>query len=512
MKRQSITARIIALMGRIGCGVGVICCGSCAPQDTTAQPSADPHAGHQDEDDHEGEGQGEEEHEEGVVHLNEDQLAGLTLSVVEVRYGSLTSAIELPGEVQWNTDRLVHVTPRVAGIVAAVLRTLGDEVEAEDALCVLDSREMGDAKMEYLADLSRFALAEANFERARIVFENTQKLLDILEDDPTPDQALTQAHNLPVGENKNKLLTAFTRMQVARRHHQRTQELHAENIVSEADLLEAQGADDIARADYLSTREEIVFDLPLNFLGAQRDFDLARTEHRNSERALHILGLSSEEIRSLTDRGDEIDTDISRNVLRSPMAGRIVDRHLTRGELVSTETKLYTIADLTDVWVMGRVYERDLRFLERGQKATVRLDAFPDEVFDGVVDYIASHLDPDTRTVEARVVLPNPKARFRPGMFGTVTVFANRHDDNGSNGEGLLVPVGALQRVKDGHVVFTVGHPGDFRQVSVRVLRQSKTFAEISGDIVAGDKIVVGDTFVLKSEVGKAAMGGGHAH
>lgn len=512
MKRQRITARIIALMGRIGCGMGIICWGSCAPQDTTGQPSADPHAGHQDEDDHEGEGQGEEEHVEGVVHLNEDQLAALTLSVVEVRYASLTSAIELPGEVQWNTDRLVHITPRVGGVVASVVKTLGDEVDIGETLCVLDSREMGDAKMEYLADLSRFALAEADFERARIVFENTQKLLDILEDNPSPDQALTQAHDLPVGDNKNKLLTAFTRMQVARRHHQRTRELHAENIVSEADLLESQGADEIARADYLSTREEIVFNLPLNFLRAQKDFDLGRTEHRNSERALHILGLSNEEIRSIADRDDEIDTEISRNVLRSPMAGRIVERHLTRGELVSTETQLYTVADLTDVWVMGRVYERDVRFLERGQKATVRLDAFPDELFDGVVDYIASQLDPDTRTVEARVVLPNPEARFRPGMFGTVTVFTNHHDERGSNDAGLLVPVGALQRVKDGYVVFALGDPGEFRQVSVRVLRKSKTFAEISGDIVPGDRIVVGDTFVLKSEVGKADMGGGHAH
>ncbi|MCH7719854.1 MAG: efflux RND transporter periplasmic adaptor subunit [Planctomycetes bacterium] len=512
MNKQRITATVVALIGRIGCGVGAIGCGSCAPRDTPAQSSAGPHAGPQHEDDHETEPHVEEEYEEGVIHLNEYQLAALTLSVVEVRYGSLTSAIELPGEVQWNTDRLVHVTPRVAGIVASVLKTLGDEVEAEEALCVLDSREMGDAKMEYLADLSRFALAEAYFERARIVLENTRKLLDILEDDPTPDQALTQARDLPVGDNKNKLLTGFTRMQVARRHHQRTRELHAENIVSEAGLLEAQGADDIARADYLSTREEIVFNLPLNFLRAQRDFDLARTEQRNSQRALHILGLSSEEIRSIADRGDEIDTDISRNVLRSPMAGRIVDRHLTRGELVSTETKLYTIADLTDVWVMGRVYERDVRFLERGQKATVRLDAFPGELFDGVVDYIASHLDPDTRTVEARVVLPNPKARFRPGMFGTVTVFANRHDEHASNGAGLLVPVGALQRVKDGHVVFALGRPGEFRQVSVLVLRKSRTFAQISGDIVAGDRIVVGDTFVLKSEVGKEEMGGGHAH
>ena len=77
---------------------------------------------------------------------------------------------------------------------------------------------------------------------------------------------------------------------------------------------------------------------------------------RNAERGLHILGLTHEETARIAGGGEEIDTDISRYVSHSPIAGIIVDRHLTRGELVDGTTRLYTIADLSAVWVLGPVY------------------------------------------------------------------------------------------------------------------------------------------------------------
>ena len=362
--------------------------------------------------------------------------------------------------------------------------------------------------MEYLADLSRFEVAKVEFEQATTVFQNTQKLLAILDADPTPEAALNQAHELEIGENKNNLLTAYTAMHVTQRTFERARALLEKGVGTEQDLLEAQGAYETGRADYVSTREEIAFKLRPDHLRAESGFEVARTEMRNAERTLHILGLTNQQTAALAARGAEIDEDISRNMLYSPINGVIVERHLTRGEQVHTATQLYTIADLSDVWVMGRVYERDIRLLREGQRATVRLDAFPNELFKGVVDYIGSQLDPDTRTVEARVVLSNPQRRFRSGMFGMVTVFSQGAVD----AAGLLVPLAAVQRVAGGHVVFKIVNEGEFRQVPVRIIAKSKDFAQVSGDLKAGDKLAVGDTFVLKSEVGKEEMGGGHGH
>jgi len=474
----------------------------------------DEHGSHDDHDDHHDEHGGHggrEGYEEGVVHLNAAQLSGLTLTHVEVKRGLLTTMIELPGEVVWNAERLVHITPRVSGIVSSVEKTLGDRVEVGDQLCVLDSREMGDAKMEYLVDLSRFEVARADYARAQIVYENTKKLLIILDPEPAPQEVLAQAHDLPVGDNKNKLLTSYTRMKVNFRNFKRNEELLASKIASEAEFLEAQGEYEVSRADYLSTREEISFDLELRFLRAEKDYKVAQTEMRNAERALHILGLTKGQTEEIAQHGDEVDADIARAALASPISGVIVDRHLTRGELVNTDTRLYTIADLSNVWVMGRAYEREIRFLKRGQKTTVRLDAFPGTFFEGEVDYVASQLDTDTRTVEIRVVLPNPGNRIRAGMFATVVVHVGNQKDSAER-MGMLVPTAALQRIKNGFVVFHATGPGEYKLVAVQVLRKSRQFAEVTGAISVGDKVAVGDTFVLKSEVGKEAMGGGHSH
>ncbi len=473
------------------------------------------HAGHDDEheghDEHKDEHDGHEDHEDGVVHLNESQLSGLKLTHVKARRGSLTNMVELTGAVAWNADRLVHVTPRVVGIVSSVKKTLGDRVEFGEVLCELDSREMGDAKMEYLADLSRFEVARADFKRAQTVYENTKKLLKILDPEPMPEQALLQAHDLPVGNNKNQLLTSYTRMKVNFRNYKRNEELLASRIASEAEFLRAKGEYEVSRADYLSTREEISFDLDLRFLRAEKDYKVAETEMRNAERALHILGLTNEQTEEIAGQGAEVDSDISLAVLFGPISGVIVDRHLTRGELVNTDTRLYTIADLSDVWVMGRAYERDIRFLRRGQKATVRIDAFPGQLFEGEVNYVASQLDPDTRTIQVRVVLPNQEERLRPGMFGTVVIQVGNGDGK-PNQSGVLVPTNAVQRIKDGFAVFLAVKPGEYKMVPVQVVRKTREFTEIAGTITVGDLVAVGDTFVLKSEAGKAEMGGGHSH
>lgn len=162
--------------------------------------------------------------------------------------------------------------------------------------------------------------------------------------------------------------------------------------------------------------------------------------------------------------------------------------------------------------MLGSVYERDLRFLDVGQKATVSLDAFPGELFEGTVDYIGSELDPKTRTVEARVVLANPDRRFRPGMFGSMTVFTEHAHTGEIHEDALLVPLSALQRTDDGHAVYVRSGPGEFRQVPVQVIARSKELAEIRGEVEPGSEVVTGDTFILKSEASKEELGGGHSH
>ena len=96
-------------------------------------------------------------------------------------------------------------------------------------------------------------------------------------------------------------------------------------------------------------------------------------------------------------------------------------------------------------------------------------------------------------------------------MFGTVIIHIGSETDAAQR-EGMLVPAAALQRVKDGFVVFQATGPGEYKLVPVLILGKTREFAEVRGAISIGDMVAIGDTFVLKSEAGKEEMGGGHAH
>ena len=198
--------------------------------------------------------------------------------------------------------------------------------------------------------------------------------------------------------------------------------------------------------------------------------------------------------------------------MTAPFAGIVVERHIVRGEMLKDDSQAFEIVDTSNVWVIGQAYERDLRLLKKQQKASVRLDAFPNELFKGTVAYIANQLDPETRTVQVRVVLDNQDARFRAGMFGEVSVFSDATAANTTAPTGLLIPRGAMQRVRNGFVVFRQTEPDTFLVVPVQVHGESKEHAIVTGDLRAGDLVAIGDTFLLKSEAAREEMGGGHSH
>ncbi len=159
------------------------------------------------------------------------------------------------------------------------------------------------------------------------------------------------------------------------------------------------------------------------------------------------------------------------------------------------------------VWAMARIYERDIRKIKPGQKAVLTINAFPGETFTGDIDYVGSQLDEKTRTVDARVVLPNPGNKLRAGMFGKITLFV---EQSLKSKDTFLLPQAALQRSKDDFVVFKEKGDGRFEQVTVQLVARAGEFAEVTGDLTLGDHIATGDTFILKSLAAKEELGGEH--
>jgi membrane fusion protein, heavy metal efflux system len=151
----------------------------------------DDHTESEKEDDHAQEGHHEHEHaEEKIIRLSEDRRKELGIEVAAAQAGSLTTQLRLSGTVALNTDRLIHIVPRIPGIVREVRKNLGDPVRAGEVMAIIDSRELADAKAAYLAADERIALAEETFQREKDLWE---KKISPAEDYFKAKQALAEA-------------------------------------------------------------------------------------------------------------------------------------------------------------------------------------------------------------------------------------------------------------------------------------------------------------------------------
>jgi Cu(I)/Ag(I) efflux system membrane fusion protein len=140
---------------------------------------------------------------------------------------------------------------------------------------------------------------------------------------------------------------------------------------------------------------------------------------------LALLGLTGEQITRLEERGETSD----HVTIYSPIGGVVIHKNAIEGEYVKTGTPIYTIADLSRVWVKLDAYESDLPWVKYGQEVAFETDAYPGDVFKGRITFVDPILDPKTRTVKVRVNLPNEEGRLKPGMFVRATLRASLSED-----------------------------------------------------------------------------------
>ncbi len=241
------------------------------------------------------------------------------------------------------------------------------------------------------------------------------------------------------------------------------------------------------------------------FLEAEQALAEARIAVRQDRETLFSLGVSGDTLESLPHESERV---LNRYRMTMPFDGKIIEQHITLGEVLTTGRTAFVVADTRVVWVMARVSERDLNAVRVGQKGVATFKGLPNRVFPGIVDFIGSQVDRESRTAPIRLVLNNPRGLLRAGMFGQVTVQVTHTKE----ANAYLVPKTALQRIKNGHVAFRQREPGEYEMVSVTVIAESNEFAEITGPLQPGDRLVAGDTFILKSQANQEALAGDHDH
>lgn len=247
-------------------------------------------------------------------------------------------------------------------------------------------------------------------------------------------------------------------------------------------------------------REKRLFEQKIS---AQKEMLAAEVEYRRTEAEVRLLGeklqlygLSEHEIASL-----ESSHGRSLYNLVSPASGVITEKDISVGEVVEPGKKVFTVADLSVVWIFLDIYEKDLSKVKVGQNVTVRLGAYPDRTFTGKVTYLSDLMDEKTKTVKARVEIANPNRLLKPGMFAEARI---------ETGPGIekkiTVPKEAVFLLDEGPVVF-IEKDGAFFPRRVETGKELAGRVEILNGLSESEKVVVEGAYYLKAEILKSQMG-----
>ena len=198
------------------------------------------------------------------------------------------------------------------------------------------------------------------------------------------------------------------------------------------------------------------------------------------------------------DQGGKAITDLT---IYSPVSGYITDKKALPNMYVQPETMLYTVANLSDVWVLAQVFQSDAGKIKPGDIATVTVDAYPGRVFNGRVEYILPQLDMNTRTLPVRLVFPNPGLKLRPGMYTNVRVRLPL-------GRQLVVPASAAFHSGTRNLVFVYKGEGNIEPREVEFGPQIGDQIVVSKGVKAEEQIVTSANFLIDSEAQLQAAAG----
>jgi len=273
-------------------------------------------------------------------------------------------------------------------------------------------------------------------------------------------------------------------------------------VVFSDELAQAQSRYLTAQADLEEHHKHHARTMKLVEIGAasREELEQATTKLRSAEselasqrQRLLLLGLSAQRINSLRS-SEQVSSEVS---LPAPVSGIVIARSANPGEVIQADKEILRVADLSSVWVIGQVYEKDLARIRVGSGASITPEAFPGRVFRGQVSYVDPTLDPATRTAQVRIELANPDQMLKIGMYVNVA-FATL---GGRESTIAVVPANAVQNINNQQVVFVAMNEANvFAMRPVRLGPEANGRYPVLEGVSVGDRIVTDGSFLLRAE------------
>ena len=292
-----------------------------------------------------------------------------------------------------------------------------------------------------------------------------------------PGDVLAVIDSVALSQARMASRQAAARLNAAQKAYERALHLYEGKAISQAELQERLARLEVERADLENAQNH------LRLLGAGGEVPATLSQSSRSGAAF---------------------------ALRSPIAGRVVDRNVTPGLVVKEDEELFTVADTSALWCFVLIPEKDLPAVAVGSQATITVSSLSLEEFAGRVDYLADMVDKDTRTIRGRVRVDNHQNRLKAGMFATVGIRVGQRS-------ALTVPETAVLSDNGELFVFVEMAPGLYQKHPIRLGGKGTGRVEVLEGLAANEPVVVQGGFILKSELAKGSRGSlgggdGHAH
>jgi cobalt-zinc-cadmium efflux system membrane fusion protein len=263
-----------------------------------------------------------------------------------------------------------------------------------------------------------------------------------------------------------------------------------------------QNLDELQRRKVLSEharrvrdRTQRLFDLKA---ASREQLEAAETELRNTEHAVATAEIEIAKEKTHLTEFLEVPVESATQALipiRAPATGTVTDRMATLGTVVTAGNHVFTLSNLSTLWMLAAVNEADLAGVRVGQPVTVTVKSYPGETFAARVIKLGEKLDATTRTLQVRVAVPNPGGRLKPEMFASAEIAA------AVSREVPVVPERAVQELAGAKVVFVETRAGHYEPRKVTVGATAGGYHEIVSGVAVGEAIVTHGAFLLKSEI-----------
>lgn len=492
------------------------------------------------------------------VTMSEEEQKIIGLRTAKVSSSSVPHVLSAPGQVIPNETQYAYITPRAAGVVRSVNAHVGQSVRAGDLLATIDSPVVGEARLDLYTRLQELEIARAQADWEEMVYRNTNEMIGLLRKGESPEEIQRRFVDRAVGDDRERLLTAYAQYRLARVTIERNREMNAQKLITPKQFQEVTAAYEAAQATYQSLIDQTGYEAKLASTRASQAKRQAETAVRTAEERLRILGVKPDGTEPVVEGGKVVgvksdgtlpgsetpetgetilpsgrtktgageqagvkpvgapqdavktgsEAPVSTYCIWAPFDGTILDREMiVPGVAVDTTHRLFTMANLSSVWIEASVHEGDFDMLassHEGGEVRFRSPAYLDREFEGSVIYSGDLVDEKSRTIKLLAKAPNPDRMLKPGMFVEVEIMSPRTK------AAVQIPASALLDEGDRTFVYMKAGPDRFVRREVDAEPPREGLATIRRGLEPGDEIVVEGEFKLKALALKLAVAGHH--